>query len=102
VNRPNFIQIQSQESKSLQVPLRTLESAFVGNIFVRGVPISCIFDSGSTNTWIQHENIGTEPIPFGCSILFGSGELEGQFYYDDFTIGGLFVPHQAFGRAFKN
>jgi hypothetical protein len=60
------------------MPLYEVTNAFIGTIFVDEEPVKCIFDTGSTNTWIYKKNIPSfKPIDYSCSIRFGSGELEG-------------------------
>jgi hypothetical protein len=85
------------------LPLRSIQKAFVGDIYIRGQPISCIFDTGSTNTWIYHPNVGKlPPTDYSCSVLFGSGRLEGKFYFDDIVVGDVTIPNQAFGLVTHN
>ena len=74
------------------MPLNTLSNAYTGTIYVDDAPVRCIFDTGSTNTWIYKESIPSfKPIDYSCSIMFGSGKLEGQFGTADITIGGITI-----------
>jgi hypothetical protein len=80
----SFIELHRTETHSLpqnvSIPLKTLPNAYTGTIYIDNQPINCIFDTGSTNTWIYHDGLTSfKPIDYSCSIMFGSGQLQGSF-----------------------
>ena len=82
------------------MPLKELSNAYTGTIYIEGDPVKCIFDTGSTNTWIYKEHIPSfKPIDYSCSIMFGSGKLQGHFGSADITIGGITIKDQVFGKV---
>ena len=104
----NFVELHrieislSQASDNITLPLKTLSNAYTGTIYIDEKPINCIFDTGSTNTWIYHDSLTSfKPIDYSCSIQFGSGKLEGSFGTADIKVGDLVLKNQVFGKVKK-
>lgn len=104
----NFIQLHSIEQpidqllNSISLPLKPLTNAYTGTIVIDQREIKCIFDTGSTNTWIYDDNLSSfKSNDYSCSIQFGSGKLEGTFGHADIKVANLLLPNQCFGRVKK-
>jgi hypothetical protein len=76
-----------------------VSNAYIGTIYIEQQPINCIFDTGSTNTWIYSQVKDFTPIDYSCSIQFGSGYLEGQFGYSNLTVGDIVMKNQYYGKV---
>ena len=79
--------------------MKEVTNAYTGTIYIEDQPIDCIFDTGSTNTWIYSQIDDFTPIDYSCSIQFGSGTLEGQFGYSDINMGDVVLKDQYFGKV---
>ena len=77
------------------LPLRELTNAYTGTISIDSHSIDCIFDTGSTNTWIQLPQTMKKfkATDFNCAIQFGSGKLEGTFGFADVSVGDLILEN---------
>lgn len=91
-------------------------SQFVGDILI-GTPgqlFSVIFDTGSSNLWINGVSCTQETclrhrrfdpklsstfveLNMDMDVMFGTGEIQGSLAEDNFQLGQLTVPHQTFG-----
>lgn len=100
---PSLIQLKTiaDNDPVAQLPLREVSNAYTGTIYIEDQPIDCIFDTGSTNTWIYSQISEFTPIEYSCAIQFGSGTLEGQFGYSDIWVGELLMKDQFFGKVRK-